>query len=88
MEISVKQLSEEEISKRNIRQWPIWQKEVSKFDWYYSETEECLFLEGKVKIYYKDKVIEVGKGDFVTFPQGLECVWEVSEPVRKHYNFQ
>lgn len=88
MEISVKRLSEEEITRRNIRQWPIWQKEISKFDWYYTDTEECLFLEGKVTIHFKGNVLDIGKGDFVTFPKGLECVWEVKEPVRKHYNFR
>jgi len=88
MQILVNKISEEEIIKRNIRQWPIWQKEVSKFDWFYSETEECYFLEGKVTIHCKDESIDIQKGDFVIFPQGLECTWEIKEPVRKHYNFR
>ena len=31
--------------------------------------------------------VQSGKGDFVTFPEGLSCVWDIKEPVRKHYNF-
>ncbi len=31
---------------------------------------------------------EFGKGDFVTFPKGLSCVWDIKEPVKKHYNFR
>lgn len=88
MEISIQKLTEEEINKLGIRQWPIWQKEVSTFDWYYSDTEECYFLDGKVKVHYDDKVVEIQKGDFVVFPKGLKCVWEVVEPVSKHYNFK
>jgi hypothetical protein len=29
-----------------------------------------------------------GKGDFVTFPKGLSCIWDIKEPVKKHYNFR
>ncbi len=28
---------------------------------------------------------EFKRGDLVTFPAGLSCVWEVLEPVEKHY---
>jgi uncharacterized cupin superfamily protein len=34
------------------------------------------------------KKVEIGKGDFVTFPKGLDCVWDVKEPIRKHYTFR
>ena len=29
----------------------------------------------------------MGEGDLVTFPLGMECVWQVRKPVRKHYLF-
>ncbi len=32
--------------------------------------------------------IKIKKGDYVTFPKGLSCVWDVKEPVKKHYNFE
>jgi hypothetical protein len=87
MVIKIEQLSEEEIVSRGIRKWPVWTKEKSVFDWYYDEQEQCLFLEGKVNVRSELGTTEVKKGDFVTFPQGLKCTWEVIEPVRKHYYF-
>ncbi len=88
MEIKVEKPTEDFIENRNIRSWPIWEKEVSKFDWHYDSTEECLVLEGHVIVETPDgKKVEFGPGDFVTFPEGLSCVWEVLEPIRKHYNF-
>jgi len=42
-----------------------------------------------VRIEPKDggKPVEFGPGDLVTFPEGLDCVWKISKPVRKHYKF-
>ncbi|ROL58480.1 DUF861 domain-containing protein [Bacteroidetes/Chlorobi group bacterium Naka2016] len=85
--VKVEKLSEKEIQERGIKSWPIWEKEVSTFDWYYDETEQCYFLEGKVIVETDEGSIEIGKGDFVTFSQGLKCVWKILEPVRKHYRF-
>ena len=88
MKIEVKKPTEEELKKLNVYSWPIWEKEPSKFDWYYSEKETCYLLEGKVKVTTEDgEVVEFGKGDLVVFPKGLKCVWEISEGVKKHYNF-
>lgn len=68
--------------------WPIWEKEPSKFDWYYDSQETCYLLEGEVKVESKDgEVVKFGAGDLVVFPEGLKCAWEISEKVKKHYNF-
>jgi uncharacterized protein len=88
MDIIVKILTEDDIDKIGIKSWPIWTKEISRFDWYYDSQEQCLFLEGKVTIHTDTGQVTIGKGDFVTFPKGLQCVWQVLEPVRKHYNFE
>ena len=88
MEIKVERLSPEEIERRNIRAWPIWEKEVSRFDWHYDQIEECMLLEGRVVVETKDGRVEFGSGDFVTFPRGLSCVWDIKEAVKKHYNFK
>jgi hypothetical protein len=87
MKISIKKLSEQDINEKGIKNWPIWIKEVSKFDWFYDDNEECLILEGMVKIHTNEGVYEISKGDFVTFPKGLSCIWEIIEPIKKHYNF-
>jgi len=89
MEIKIEKLSKEELKKKGVFSWPIWEKEKSNFDWYYDETEECYFLEGEVEVKTKDgKIVKFGKGDFVTFPKGLSCNWNIIKPVRKHYNFK
>ena len=68
--------------------WPIWEKEVSKFDWHYDEQEICYFLEGEVTVEAKDgESVSFGNGDLVTFPKGLSCVWDIKKDVKKHYKF-
>ncbi|MEW6068076.1 MAG: cupin domain-containing protein [Nitrospirota bacterium] len=89
MEIKIEKPSEQMIKNRNVKSWPIWEKEISRFDWHYDETEECYILEGKVIVETKDgKKVEIKKGDFVTFPKGLSCIWDIKYPIRKHYNFR
>lgn len=88
MNIEVKQLSEQEIDEMGIKSWPIWTKEASKFDWFYDSKETCLILEGKVTVSSEYGEVEIKKGDFVTFPKGLKCVWNIHEDIRKHYNFE
>lgn len=89
MEIKVQKLNKEQLEKMGVFEWPVWEKEVSRFNWHYDDIEECFFLEGKVTVETQDgKSVHFGKGDFVTFPKGLSCAWHVKEPVRKHYNFR
>ncbi len=68
--------------------WPIWEKEISEFQWYYDEQEICLILEGDVIVTPdSSNPIHFGKGDLVTFPQGMSCTWKILKSVRKHYKF-
>jgi uncharacterized cupin superfamily protein len=63
--------------------------ERARFDWHYDETEECYFLAGHVIVETEDgQKVEVKKGDFAVFPKGLSCVWDIKEPIRKHYNLK
>ena len=89
MSIKIQKLTVEELKKKGVFTWPVWEKEVSMFDWFYDEMEECYFLQGKVTVKTKDgEKVNFGKGDFVTFPKGLSCAWDIQEPVKKHYNFR
>jgi uncharacterized cupin superfamily protein len=89
MKIEVKKPDKEYLEHRRVSSWPTWEKEVSRFDWHYDDTEECYLLDGRVVVKTSDgNQVEFGKGDFVTFPKGLSCEWDVREPVRKHYNFK
>lgn len=87
MSIRISRPSEEELARRGVRSWPIWEKEISTFSWHYDEPEQCLFLEGEVEVGAGTETFRIHAGDFVEFPQGLSCVWKVLSPVRKHYNF-
>lgn len=86
-EVIIDKLSDEEIEKRGIRDWPIWEKEVSRFDWHYDSNEQCLILEGEVSVYVGGETYLIQAGDFVIFPKGLSCIWNISKPIKKHYRF-
>lgn len=80
--------SEDRLTELGVRDWPIWTKEVSTFPWFYDEQESCYFLEGDVVVTPEGgSPVEMGKGDFVTFPRGMSCMWAIREDVRKHYTF-
>jgi len=89
MKIEIKKPKKEDMEKEGVMSWPIWEKEVSRFDWHYDTIEECYLLEGKVVVETENgEKVEFGKGDFVAFPKGLSCIWDIKEPVKKHYNFK
>lgn len=86
MKISVAKPTDQQIAE--MRSCPTWTKEKSTFDWEYDDTETCYLLDGQVRVTTdQGEVVEFGAGDLVTFPKGLKCVWEVRQPVRKHYRF-
>ena len=88
MKISIETPDRQTLEKKGLFSWPIWEKEVSRFDWYYDDTEECYLLKGRVRVETPDgQSVEFGPGDYVRFPKGLSCVWDVREPVKKHYQF-
>lgn len=84
-DIVVRKPTEQE--KNRCKTWPIWTCEPSSFDWSYTERETCLILDGKVTVTQGKESVSFGRGDLVIFPTDLDCVWNVEEPVKKHYNF-
>ena len=84
-DIKIKKPSEQQAEK--CRSWPIWQSKPSTFEWAYTEKETCLVLEGKVTVKDDSGEVTFGPGEMVEFPKGLECLWQVKEPVKKHYTF-
>ena len=87
LKVLVEKPTEDKLNALKVFSWPIWTKEVSSFDWYYDEKEICYLLEGEVTVKTPDGEAAFGKGDLVTFPQGLKCVWNIKKAVRKHYKF-
>lgn len=87
-EVKVKKPTKEELKKMGVLNWPIWEKEISKFDWHYDDKETCYILEGDVTVATKSgKSVNFSKGDLVVFSKGLDCTWNIKKGVRKHYNF-
>ncbi|MCL2061259.1 MAG: cupin domain-containing protein [Firmicutes bacterium] len=87
MEITVKKPSAQE--KAYMEGKPTWSCGVSEFDWFYDSQEVCLIIEGEVCVSYGEgKTAEFGAGDYVVFPKGLSCVWKVTKPVKKYYEFK
>jgi len=94
-EIKVEQPSPDRIMALNIPkepeqagQWSVWSCEPSTFNWHYDQTEVAYVYEGKVTVKTAGGSVEIKAGDLVTFSAGLDCTWEVIEPVRKVYMFQ
>lgn len=87
LKVLVEKPTEKKLKDLGITGWPVWMKEASSFDWYYSDQEVCYFLEGDVTVKTPEGDVSFGKGDLVTFPAGLECVWNIKKAVKKHYKF-
>ncbi len=78
----------ERLEEMGVFSWPIWEKEVSRFPWTYDADEVCYILEGEVTITPDDgEPVTIRAGDLVRFPAGMSCTWDITQPIRKHYDF-
>ncbi len=87
MSITVRKITPQELDDLGVKYWPVWEKEISFFDWKYDEGEEFYVLDGEIIIYAGGKEYKIVPGDFVSCFKGLECKWKIVDPVRKHYRF-
>jgi len=88
MKIDVEQPELEELEEEGVFSWPVWEHDEDKFEWFYDKTEKCYILEGEATIISEFESKTIKAGDFVTFPSGLECVWDIHLAIRKHYAFE
>ena len=87
--VTVEKPTKEKLDQLGIETWGRWESEVTKFDWEYDEKETFYVLEGRVNVVTDEgEDVEFGKGDLVTFPKGLKCIWNVLEPIKKVYTFK
>ena len=87
-QMSVKEITQDEMKVLGIVLWPTWSKEPSTFPWSYSEKETAYIIEGDVTVTADDgESITFGAGDLVTFNKALSCTWHVKSPLKKHYKF-
>ena len=68
--------------------WDIWECSPSKFDWEYEQEEHCFIIDGKVTVIGPKNIVNIEPGDYVIFPKGLQCIWEVHKSIKKHYTFK
>jgi len=86
--VIAKDPNDDQLSALDVYNWPIWTKEISTFPWTYDEAETCFILEGDIVVTPEGgEPVKMGKGDLVTFPAGMSCVWEIKQDVKKHYRF-
>ena len=80
--------SEERLKELGVADWPIWEKEISKFLIDFDETETAYVLEGEIIVTPAGgEPVRIVPGDLVVFPEGLDSQWEVVKPLRKHYHY-
>jgi uncharacterized protein len=86
--ILVERPDKSSLEEMGVTGWPVWEKEVSRFDWTYDEKETCYILAGHARVEPENaEAVEFGPGDMVIFPDGRRCVWEITSPIKKHYKF-
>jgi len=80
--------SQERLDELKVSSWEIWEKEVSKFNIDFDETEKAYILEGEILVTPKgEEPVRIVAGDLVFFHEGLDSDWEVVKPLRKHYSY-
>ena len=72
----------------NYKKWSIWTCESSQFDWEYDQEEHCYIIEGRVRVVGLENTVNIEPGDYVVFPKGLKCNWNISKPIKKYYIFK
>ncbi len=87
MKIQILKPTENELKRNHVLEWPVWEKEVSRFPWAYEGEEHCYITEGEITVETEQEVVHIVPGDFVIFPAGLKCVWDIRKNVKKHYHF-
>jgi uncharacterized cupin superfamily protein len=85
MKIEVDQLDLDDLKELGVKSWPVMEYDEEKFEVFYDKTEQCYIVAGEATIVSEFESITVKPGDFITFPAGIECVWDVDSAITKHY---
>ena len=85
--LTLEKATDEKLKELDVSSWSAWGSEVTTFDCEYDCQETAYVLEGKVRVKTSTEEVEINKGDIVTFPAGLKCVWSVLETIKKVYRF-
>jgi uncharacterized protein len=81
-------ISAERQAELNVSAWPVWEKATSSFPWTYDSSETCYLLAGEVTVTPNNgAAVTLQAGDLATFPAGMQCTWQITSDLRKHYRF-
>lgn len=88
-QIIVERPTQAQLDTLGVNSWPTWSKEVSTFPWSYDSEEVAYIVAGEVVVTPNGgEPVAFGAGDLVTFKKGLDCIWDVKQPLHKHYQFR
>ncbi len=74
------------LARLRVNAWPEWASDSKVMPWKYYEDETSYIVEGRAIVTPEGgDPIEINKGNLVTFPSGMTCVWDVIEPLHKRY---
>lgn len=81
LSLTIREMSFEEAQKRfNIESWRLWEdKDKTPVDWFLEESETCYILKGVLSITVGEEKHILKPGMLVSFPQGLNCIWQLVE---------
>lgn len=86
--IRIEQPTDAERAALDLGKWPVWEHGIGEFPWSYAETEVCFILAGEAIVTPEHgEAARIKSGDLVTFPAGMQCRWNITRPIRKHYRF-
>jgi uncharacterized cupin superfamily protein len=88
LKITVEKPSKDKLRVLDVESWSNWECDPSVFQWEYTSDELSYILEGTVIVTAGDDKYKISAGDFVTFPKGLKCEWDVKEKLKKLYTFR
>ncbi|MBD3238785.1 MAG: DUF861 domain-containing protein [Candidatus Moranbacteria bacterium] len=89
MTIQITQPEQSDLKAMRVFDWPIWEKGVSEFPWSYDDRETCYIIQGQARVVPDSGAnpVTIKAGDLVIFPKGLQCRWQIIQPIKKHYQF-
>lgn len=66
--------------------WPMQSLEPGEFVHDYAQAETCYILSGSATLTPANgPILNIERGDLISFPAGLSCTWTIHSPVKTHY---
>lgn len=92
--IKIERPDAERLKELGTESWYSWECEPSEFWWEFGVTEIAYIQDGKATVTPSGGVggdtpaVDIKPGDLVTFPEGMECTWDIKEKIKKVYTIE